>query len=97
MIGNITKIKGFEKLKIERNIENNRIHQGEIFTIETVVENNKWMPITFLIIKEKLPCEFDYLDNINIDKVGSVLSHVSMYHMMKYERRRRKYNIKVNK
>jgi len=97
MIGNITKIKGFEKLKIERNIENNRIHQGESFTLETVVENNKLLPISFLIIKQKLPIDFEYIQNINIEDAGKNFFHVSMYNMMKYERRRRKYNVMVNK
>lgn len=97
IIGDITKVKGFEKLKVERKIENNRIHPGESFTIETVVENNKWLPVSFLIIKQKLPNDFQYVQNINVEKAGSKFFHVSMYNMMKYERRKRKYNVKVNK
>ncbi|MCM1990813.1 DUF58 domain-containing protein [Oceanirhabdus seepicola] len=97
MLGEITKVKGFEKLKIERNIENNKVHQGESFTLETVVENNKWLPVSFLLIKQMLPNEFEYVENIIIEDAGSKFFHISMYNMMNYERRRRKYNVKVNK
>lgn len=96
-IGELTKKKGFEKLKIIREIEKNRVFEGESFTIQTVVENNKWLPVSFLLLKEKMVNTFQYEEGANCVKEGINLFHFSKYSISKYERRKRSYTIKAEK
>jgi uncharacterized protein (DUF58 family) len=97
IISQITRKKGFENLKIWREIENGRVIEGENFKIKTVVENNKWLPISFLLLREKMPLELQYDGEANCYKEGAVLYHVSRYSMFNYERRKRTYTIKAVK
>ena len=95
-IGELTRRKGFNKLCIYRIINNNRVIEGEEFTIEVVVENNKWLPISFLLIKEKMPLSFQYISG-NSFKEGKSLYHISKYSIFNYERRKREYKVKATK
>ncbi|KYH35431.1 hypothetical protein CLTEP_06070 [Clostridium tepidiprofundi DSM 19306] len=97
LIAKVTRIKGFEKLKITRNIQNNRIFEGEELIIETVVENNKWLPVSFILIKERIPLNFVYGNNAQILRNSNNQYHTSKYSILNYERRKRKYNVLVNK
>lgn len=55
MYSEINKKYGFKKLKVERNIKNYRVEIGEDIFLTTIIENNKWLPISFLHVEEKLP------------------------------------------
>jgi len=51
----INKEYGFKELKIERNVKDYRVEIGEDIFLTTIIENNKWLPISFLHVEEKLP------------------------------------------
>jgi uncharacterized protein (DUF58 family) len=96
-ISNITKKIGFKKLKIEREVDNPRIFEGEVFSIKTTVENNKLLPISFLVINEVIPNGIKFNSEVVSYKYGSQLCHISRYKIGWYERRKRTYELVAQK
>lgn len=92
-IGYKTRTKGFDNLKVFRVVENNRIVEGESFKITTVIENNKYLPISFLAISEKIPYGITYSGEKLDFKDGNSLWHISKYSIRWFERRRRTYTL----
>jgi uncharacterized protein (DUF58 family) len=95
-IGEFTRKKGFDNLKISRNIDKDRLSIGEEFTITTTIENNKRLPISFLTLSEKIPAAIEFVADNNQYKDGADLWHLSKYTISWYERKRRTYKLKCN-
>lgn len=96
-ISNITKKNGFKKLRINREIENHRIFEGDVFSIKTTVENAKRLPISFLVLEEVLPKGISFKNEVVSYRNGSQLCHVSRYSIGWYERRKRIYELIADK
>lgn len=92
-LGYITRTKGFNNLKVFRVVENNRIMEGESFRITTVIENNKYLPIPFLVISEKIPYGITYSGEKLNFKAGNSLWHIGKYSIKWFERKRRTYTL----
>jgi uncharacterized protein (DUF58 family) len=95
-IGEFTRKKGFDNLKISRSIDKDRIMPGEEFTLTTTIENNKRLPISFLTLSEKMPIAIEFVSDSNQFKEGTDLWHLSKYTISWYERKRRIYKLKCN-
>ncbi len=54
-LANITRKRGFDKLTIIRYIDKNKLNVDEVFTITTVVENKKKLPISYLNLRQIMP------------------------------------------
>ncbi|MCB2290217.1 DUF58 domain-containing protein [Clostridium sp. CS001] len=96
-ISNITKKMGFKKLKIQREISNSKIFEGEVFSIKTTVENNKLLPLSFLVINEVIPDGIKFNNEVVSYKDGSQICHISRYKIGWYERRKRTYELVAEK
>jgi uncharacterized protein (DUF58 family) len=96
-LSNATKRRGFNKLKIKREIPSNRIFEGDVFTIRTIVENDKLLPISFLVLNEVIPDGLSFKNDVVSYKYGSQLCHISRYNMGWYERRKRTYELVADK
>jgi uncharacterized protein (DUF58 family) len=91
-----TKKKGFSNLKITRSINKDRIIPYEEFTLTTTIENNKWLPISFLTLREKMPSAIEFVsDNVKASK-GDDLWLLSKYTIGWYQRKRRTYKLRCN-
>lgn len=53
--GEFTRKNGFRNLNIKRIVRNNKVQVGEDIFVTTIIENKKWLPISFLNIQEKIP------------------------------------------
>jgi uncharacterized protein (DUF58 family) len=95
-IGEFTRKKGFDNLRISRSIDKDRIMPGEEFTLTTTIENNKRLPISFLTLSEKMPIAIEFVSDSNQFKEGTDLWHLSKYNISWYERKRRIYKLKCN-
>ncbi|MGV8983939.1 DUF58 domain-containing protein [Clostridium sp.] len=95
-IGEFTRKKGFDKLKISRNINKDRILPGEEFTLTTTIENNKRLPISFLMLSEKIPAAIEFISDNNRSKEGADAWHLSKYTISWFERKRRIYKLRCN-
>ncbi|MCB2299432.1 DUF58 domain-containing protein [Clostridium tagluense] len=95
-IGEYTRKKGFDNLKISRNIDKDRVLPGEEFTLTTTIENNKRLPISFLMLSEKMPSVIEFVSDSNKFKEGVDSWHLSKYTVSWYERKRRIYKLKCN-
>ncbi|MBU3142551.1 DUF58 domain-containing protein [Clostridium sp. CF012] len=95
-IGEFTRKKGFDNLKISRNIDKDRMVPGEEFTLTTTIENNKWLPISFLMLSEKMPAVIEFVSDSNKSKEGADLWHLSKYTISWYERKKRICKLKCN-
>lgn len=92
-LGYRTRTKGFNNLKVFRIVENNRIMEGESFKITIVIENNKYLPIPFLAISEKIPYGITYSGETLDFKGENSLWHIGKYSIKWFERRRRTYTL----
>lgn len=95
-VGEFTRKKGFDNLRISRSIDKDRINLGEEFTITTTIENNKRLPISFLTLSERMPAAIEFVSDNNRVKDGADLWHLSKYTISWYERKRRIYKLKCN-
>jgi uncharacterized protein (DUF58 family) len=95
-IGEFTRKKGFDNLKISRTIDKDRMSPGEEFTLTTTIENNKRLPISFLTLSEKMPVAIEFVSDSNMSTEGDHLWHLSKYNISWYERKRRIYKLKCN-
>lgn len=96
-VGRYTLRKGFYNLTIKRVPREKGVPEGENFEITTVIENKKWLPISFLLVKEEIASEIEFPTNeyasINISKS----LRVSRYSVSRYERLKRPYTVKTKK
>lgn len=96
-LAKITRIKGFENLNIKRVIEKNMVKIGEEFKITTVIENNKFLPISFLILKEYMPKSIEYISSFKVSKAENDFVYESNYTIGSHERVKRTYKVVANK
>ncbi len=96
-ISNVTKKRGFKSLKIKREVDNPRIFEGDMFSIKTTVENNKRLPISFLVINEMIPKGINFNNEVISYKHGDQLCHISRYKIGWYERRKRTHELVAEK
>lgn len=96
-ISNTTKKNGFNKLNVKRELINQRIYEGDVFSIMTTVENNKRLPISFLVLDEIMPKGINFKNEVISYKYGSQLCHISRYNIGWYERRKRTYELVADK
>lgn len=96
-LGETTRIKGFENLNIKRVIEKNMVKIGEEFKITTIIENNKFLPISFLILKEYMPKSIEYISSFKVSKAENNFVYESNYTIGSHERVKRTYRVVANK
>ena len=97
VIGEYTVKKGFNNLEIKRVLSKDKIFQGESFVMETVIENNKWFPLSFLTVTEHLPFNLKYINRVNCFKDGKKYYHISRFTVLWYERIKRQYLLTSDK
>jgi uncharacterized protein (DUF58 family) len=93
LFADLTRRKGFNNLKIYREIDNNRIIEGETFKITMILENNKRLPLFFLAVAEQIPFGLKYATEVTAYMEGRDIWHVSKYSIKWYERRKRTYTL----
>ncbi len=90
---NINTKKGYENLNIVREVNTKMVPIGETFSLTLKVENNKRMPIMFMIVEQKIPEELTFADGVTYGYTGNDNWHTSRYAMGKYQRRSRTYTL----
>lgn len=97
IIADITRRKGFVNLKVYREVNNNKLIEGEEFQIKTTIENNKKLPLFFLAIGEQIPYGLTFTTEVTGYREGKDLWHISKYSVKWFERKKRIYNLKGEK
>ncbi|MGG7162866.1 DUF58 domain-containing protein [Clostridium ihumii] len=97
LVAYITRTIGFNNLIIRREIDNNRILEGETCKISTIIENKKRFPIAFLILREYMTQGIEYEgEEVKLCDEGRV-THVSKYRVGGRSRKVRTYKIKAKR
>lgn len=94
---NINTRNGYKNLNISRDVNAKMVTIGEKFSMTIKIENNKGMPIMFMLIEQKIPEELVFSDIGAATVIGNENWHVSRYTMGKYQRRNRTYAMYGNK
>ena len=81
-----TKQKGFEKLTIKRESDKLAVSEGEEFKISISIENNKWLPISFLLLKEKIPGNIERVLDVTLSRNIEFNYHLTRYNINLFER-----------
>jgi uncharacterized protein (DUF58 family) len=92
-----TREKGFEKLTVKREVLKTEVMENENFNITIVVENNKWLPISFLLLKEAIPSDLGFVEQDGQFTKEDSIYHVSRLNVLWYERLKRSYTVKAKK
>lgn len=94
ILAEMVKKAGFNKLTIKRVTNKSRITIGERVKITTIIENNKLLPVSFVMLKEAIPALISRCETED----GNIKNYrTSVFGIYSYERQRRSYYIKWNK
>lgn len=91
-IANYTGKKGSENVYMQREIEKKLYAIGEKIPVTLTVENNKFFPVPFMIIAERITSNLS-----KEDYAGEVVEHYTKIRVGGYERVKRIYNLKAQK
>lgn len=80
-------------IKYKRELSKKAVEIDEELELTTVVENAKILPVTFIQVHEKFPCEMKYLSQANITEANNYIHHTSTMAIMPYQRIKRAYNV----
>lgn len=77
----------------KRNISKRLVEINEEFEIETVIENRKWLPVSFLQVCERFPKELKYKVEGNILETSIYTYHTTTMSIMPYQRVKRRFKV----
>lgn len=97
LLAEITSRKGFDRLSIRREVAAHEATEGENLKLSIIIENDKWLPISFLLLSEKLPEDLGILEEENLVDIGMQNFHTTRFHIRGHERVIRNYSIKTTK
>lgn len=86
----------FKGIRYKRNISKKLVMIDEEFNIETIVENDKRLPVTFLQVIERYPDTFQYKTKVNVETVPNYLIHTSTMFILPHRRVKRTYRVCCN-
>jgi uncharacterized protein (DUF58 family) len=92
-----TRQRGFDKLTITRKSDKLAVNEGEEFKITINIENDKWLPISFLLLKEKVPGNIEFTLEESLRRYIEFNYHVTRYNINWFEKIRRSYSYKASK
>jgi len=97
-LGYITRKRGFYNLTIRRELTNNAVVEGEEIKFTTVVENKKWLPISFLHVQETFPFSLPRVsEDAMYNDNDKSLVYNNKYSVLWFERIKRDYKVKGTK
>ena len=84
-------------LYYKRNFSKKVVEIGEEFDVESIVENKKFIPVTFLQINEEYPSAIQYKNSAStLTDEGTVIHKMTMM-ILPYQRVKRKYKVSGKK
>lgn len=88
----------FEKIYITRSFDNTGVFPGDKVVYELVIENRKFLPLTWVSINEKLYTGLEFEISTKVQKLNDdVYLHNSMFSLLPYQKVIRRYNLKAVK
>lgn len=88
----------FEKIYITRSFDSTGVFPGEKVVYELVIENRKFLPLTWVSIDEKLYSGLEFEISTKVQKLNDdVYLHNSMFSLLPYQKIIRRYNLKAVK
>lgn len=97
ILNTLSKKYSLNKLNYKRNFSKSIVEVGEEFDVETIVENEKALPITFLQINEEYPSVIQYRNRASTQKNVETIVHSMTMIILSYQRVKRKYRVSANK
>ena len=92
-----TRQRGFDKLTITRESDKLAVSEGEEFKISINIENNKWLPISFLLLREKIPGNIEAALDEALSRYTEFNYHITRCNISWFERIKRSYAYKAHK
>lgn len=92
-----TKEYTLDKVDFRREIQEGIVEIDEPFPIDYIVENQKWLPVSFLQIKGNYPVSFTFMDKSNVQNRGLSKIHTITLNLLPYQRVTRTYKLVAHK
>lgn len=84
-------------LGYKRNISKAIVEIGEEFEVESILENKKIIPITFLRVNEICPSVIEYVNEAVTEKLSNTILHSMTMTLLPFQRKKRRYRVKANR
>lgn len=92
-----TKEYSLDKLEFRREIKDFILEIEEPFYVDSIIENQKWLPLSFVQVKEKYPNHFDFVYKNNVQEIGLSKVHTMTLSLLPYQRITRSYKLVAHK
>lgn len=92
-----TKEYSLDKVEFRREIKDMVLEIEEPFYVDSIIENRKWLPLSFLQVKEKYPTHFDFIHKNNVQDIGIWKIHTMTLSLLPYQRITRSYKLVARK
>jgi len=93
VFNNYTRKHALQRLNYKRELSSRIVEVGEEFEITTIVENVKYLPLSFLQIKERLPLTLEYRSKADVKEGSLCLTHSMTMTLMPFQRIKRTYKV----
>jgi len=97
IINYLTKKYALYNVSYKREISSNCVEIGEELHISTIIENRKFLPVTFLQVTETFPSEMKYKYDADLKSSNGKLYHTTTMVILPFQRIKRDYLVKFNK
>lgn len=97
ILNELSKKYSIKGLTYKREMSRTVVEIDEEFKISTTLENNKFLPVTFLQIYEEYPNVLEYKGKVEVKKNVDKINHVMNMTLLPYQRVRRAYSVSCSK
>ena len=85
-----------DNVEYKRRISSQLLEVDEQFQLESIVENRKFIPVTFLRLSERFPAQMVYNIEENVLKTPDCIYHNATMFILPYQRIKRSYRVSLN-
>lgn len=85
-----------DNVEYKRHISSHLLEINEQFQLESIIENRKIIPVTFLKLSEKFPVQLVYSSQENVLKTSEYIYHNTTMFLLPYQRIKRSYMVSFN-
>ncbi len=97
VLNELTRKYSLDKVFYKREFSSTTIEIGEEFKISTIIENKNIFPISYLLVKEKIPNQLIYKSSLAGEESTEDKIHEMSMFVLPKQRIRRKFNVSFNK
>ncbi len=93
VVNQYTKEYSLDKIKYTRQVQPSIVEVDEVFNIKHIVENHKWLPVSFFQVKDAYPLHLKFQNKTNVQEALFNQTHTMTMMLMPFQRVARTYTV----